>query len=116
MRRHLVHPMLRDQLLSSCYNCLEAIADADVALGDRPAAAASLSKCLKAAAAVTPGSDLHVIVASKLEALQRELHGQGSMQAQQAWQECIEAHHLRYGKLGSESILRLAELNRTLYV
>jgi hypothetical protein len=116
LRRHLVQPGLRDQLLSSCYSCMEAIADADSALGDDEAAAASLGKCLRAAAAVTPGSDLHVILASKMEDVVRRLHGAASPQAQQAWQACADAHVARYGVLAEGSVRRLAELNRTLYV
>lgn len=111
-----VQPSLREQLLSSCYSCVEAIADADTALGDDEAAAGSLGKCLKAAAAVTPGSDLHVIVASKLEEVVGRLHGEGSLQQQQAWQACVEAHVARYGQLDQARLRRLAELNRTLYV
>jgi hypothetical protein len=95
---------------------MEAIADADAALGDDEAEAASLDKCLRAAASVTPGSDLHVILASKLEDVMRRLHGPGSPQEQQAWQACADAHVARYGVLGEGSMRRLAELNRTLYV
>jgi hypothetical protein len=95
---------------------MEAIADADSALGDDEAAAASLGKCLRAAAAVTPGSDLHVILASKLADVVGRLHGQGSPQEQQAWQACADAHVARYGVLNEGSIRRLAEFNRTLYV
>eukprot|EP00775_Hariotina_reticulata_P005525 gene5525-5760_t len=106
----------RQQLLSSVYPCLEVIADADSALQDTAAAAASLSRCLQAAAAVTPGSDLHVIVASKLADVQQSECGQASEVAAAAWRDCCEAHELRYGSLEEEQLRRLAELNRTLYL
>ncbi len=66
--------------------------------------------------AVSPGSDLHVILASQLHALQLELHGPGSQQAQQAWRAVEAAHRTRYGAFPDAATLeRLAHLNATLY-
>lgn len=108
---------MRQQLISSCFTCLEVIADIDTALGDHSTAAVSLAKCLTAAEAVTPGSDLHVILVSKYEAVQQQLHGTGSLEAGAAWQKCLEAHRLRYGHDANEQLVRqLAALNRSLYV
>lgn len=115
LRACLVAPGVRSQLLASVYSALEVVADADAALGDEEAAASSLAQCAAAAAAVTPGSDLHVIVAAKLaEAVRRR--AAGSAAADAAWRACVDAHTLRYGRLPEELVVRLAELNRTLYV
>lgn len=115
LRACLVPPVVRSQLLASCFSALEVVADADAALGDDEATASSLAQCATAAAAVTPGSDLHVIVASKLADVSRRL-APGSAAADAAWRACVDAHTLRYGQLSEEVVARLAELNRTLYV
>jgi hypothetical protein len=116
-RRHLISPGLRQQLLASCFCCLEVCADADAALGDTAAAAASLQKCLQAAAAVTPGSDLHCILAAKLEAQVRGAGDSGSCdQRAAAWVACVEAHTARYGPLSEASVRQLVALNATLYL
>lgn len=123
-RRHLIRPTLRQQLLSSCFSCLEVIADAAAAEGDSSAAVDALHKCLTAAAAVTPGSDLHCILAAKLEAEARAGSSGGSSGGSSvsssmlaaAVQACAAAHEARYGPLTQQQLQRLAELNRTLYV
>jgi len=100
------------------------IADAAAAEGDSSAAVDALHKCLTAAAAVTPGSDLHCILAAKLEAEARAGSSGGSSGGSSvsssmlaaAVQACAAAHEARYGPLTQQQLQRLAELNRTLYV
>lgn len=97
------------------------------------AAAEALRKCLEAAAAVTPGSDLHCILAAKLEAVATAAAaaGGGASSGSQggdssssnsksmlaaAHAACVSAHTARYGPLTEQQRQRLAEFNRTLYV
>jgi uncharacterized membrane protein YgcG len=77
-RRHLIRPAVRQQLLASAFTCLELLADAAAAEGDVQGQAQALQKCLEAAAAVTPGSDLHCIIAAKLQAVTAELSSSSS--------------------------------------
>jgi hypothetical protein len=125
LRRHLIRPQLRQQLLASCFSCLEVIADAAAAEGDATGEAEGLQKCLEAAAAVTPGSDLHCILAAKLEAVLASSSGSsgsggggggGDRLLAAAGNAVAAAHCARYGRLSEEQLQRLAELNRTLYV
>lgn len=113
--RHRISPARRRSLMGSVYGVLELLADADVALGDASSAAASLDRCLSAAAAVTPGSDLHVIVAARAAEAAENLHGQGSPAAARAAEACEAALTARYGDLPAPMLERLAHLNRTLY-
>jgi uncharacterized membrane protein YgcG len=130
----LIRPAVRQQLLASAFTCLELLADAAAAEGDTAGQAQALQRCLEAAAAVTPGSDLHCIIAAKLQAVTAELSssssnsggssgggGGGSSSSSggmlaAASQAVAAAHEARYGLLSEQQLQGLAELNRTLYV
>jgi hypothetical protein len=112
----MIRPNVRQQLLASCFSCLEVIADAAAAEGDVPGTAESLQRCLAAAAAVTPGSDLHCITAAKLEAAVRADSSNSTSMLAAAVQAVADAHIARYGALSQEQLAQLAEYNRTLYV
>mgnify|MGYP001807599629 CR=1 FL=1 len=124
----MIRPQARQQLLASCFSCLEVIADAAAAEGDPPSTAEALQRCLAAAAAVTPGSDLHCITAAKLEAAVRadssssggadsiSSSSSSSNMLATAVQAVADAHLARYGPLSQDQLAQLAEYNRTLYV
>ena len=81
----------------------------------KPIILRTLYHCVKALNEVSPGSDLHCILSSKLYRASIELNGQGSPQVALAWEACKTAHLYRYGPT-SESLTRiLIDLNRTLY-
>jgi hypothetical protein len=65
--------------------------------------------------AVTPGSDIHNIVASQYHDITTQLHGEDSATAQQAWSLVEAAVTARYGTVSHSSATELAVLNRTLY-
>jgi hypothetical protein len=116
----MIRPNARQQLLASCFSCLEVIADAAAAEGDTPGTAESMQRCLAAAAAVTPGSDLHCITAAKLEAAVRAGSSSGSGSSSSVLpaleQAVADAHLARYGPLSKDQLAQLAEYNQTLYV
>ncbi len=117
-RRTLLPPALRGFLLAGCYAALEAVADADVATSDWEAAESSLAACVRVLAAVTPGSDLHAIVAaSRLWAAQQVVGdpGTAAQGGQAARSAAAAAHAARYGPISEALTWQLADLNRQLY-
>jgi hypothetical protein len=99
------------------------LADAAAAEGDAAGEAEGLQKCLEAAAAVTPGSDLHCIIAAKLTAVLAAGSSSSSSSSSSseaavtaAAKAVAAAHKARYGPLPEAQLQRLAEFNRTLYV
>jgi hypothetical protein len=127
-RRTLVAPQLRTWLLASSFGALELIADADSVLGSWEDAAHSLGACLRVVAAVSPGSDLHCILAAqRLSALQQASGAAPAIEADDGGSggvagtlaavrvECIAAQLTRYGHVSGGLAARLAELNRVMY-
>jgi hypothetical protein len=141
-----VPPPARRDLLGSVFGALEVVADADVTLarwqqqgqqqresvnerGDAAAAAAdSLSRCIEAAGAVSPGSDLHCALTAALVGMVGG-GGCGANAAaaagtpagaatphQAAWGAAVAAHTARYGPLSDAALRRLVALNADLYV
>jgi hypothetical protein len=108
---------------------------AAAAIGAEPLSVPDISLPLRLAldamAAVSPGSDLHVILAAKSHHMEvQEAHevageaggvvrggcGNGDVRRlERAWRKVEEAHLSRYGPVSRELLGRLSEANRTMY-
>jgi hypothetical protein len=111
-RRALLPPPLRRWALSSCYGALELVADLEVALGsDALVQANSLEACLEVVAAVSPGSDLHVMLAARAAGAAASAYGHDSAKSAAAARACAAAHRIRYGHISDELVARLACTN-----
>ena len=75
----------------------------------------ALNHCVKALEEVSPGSDLHAILAARLLHETVQVDGSTSSRAALALEACKKSHLYRYGPTSDELGLRLIELNRTLY-
>lgn len=138
-RKAFISPKLRLWYQASLYDALELAADMETALQAArdsqggptepallsDASSAALLKSLKVIRAVSPGSDLHVILASQYH------HGLQQQQQSPDAQACsssalgnevdealalsAESHLLRYGQISNQVLNRLADYNRTMY-
>ena len=119
---------------ASMYFCLELLEDVEACLEEDHSWATKL--CLGAMAEVSPGSDIHTILAARYwhqqqqqleqepkqderKAEQRGRLGTGQNGPQNrveaAWKACAAAHRLRYGDVSDEVLKQLVEHNRVLY-
>jgi hypothetical protein len=93
-----------------------AVGGGDAPLMDDTAVAAhgsALAAVTKAVAEISPGSDLHVILAARRA---HALRGTGTvLQAAAAEEDAVGAAAARYGQTRESTAARLIELNRTLY-
>lgn len=71
---------------------------------------------LKAIEAVSPGSDLHVMLAVRHYDCTAKQHGEDSSLAGMARQALRRAHVARYGHVSEQLIEKLISLNRKLHV
>lgn len=90
-------------------------ADCELALGLDEEHAHGLGRTLKAIEAVTPGSDLHCILAAQLHGAAVQLHGPASKEAAAALSQARQVHTARYGELPNGVADQLIHLNSTLY-
>lgn len=111
-------------LQASGYDALELAADTEAALIEAgvasPSDATALAASLKAVAAVSPGSDLHCILAAQYvhrmeRAREAEPGADADADLAAAKDECAQAHALRYGTIGVGVLATLAEHNRTMH-
>lgn len=75
----------------------------------------ALAQCVRAMEEVSPGSDLHVILAAQHMHHALKLHGPGSARAIAAAEAATRANLCRYGPTSTGLTSKMIELNRTLY-
>lgn len=112
-RKTLLSPKPRLYFSASSFEALELWADCCVALGED--ASQPLGAAVKAVEAVSPGSDLHAILAARQQDLAARTHGADSTQAAAARQAAVRAHVLRYGATSESVTEQLVKANLTLY-
>ena len=75
----------------------------------------ALGQCVRAMEEVSPGSDLHVILAAQHMHHALELHGSNSARSIAAAEAATQANLFRYGPTSTGLASKMIELNRTLY-